>query len=387
MAQIKGFFHVANVCKGWGVVHYIAKDVAELPALVQENGVLSLLQTTSVAEYFQLQARGNWPYKQLVYECLDMDDAFRGSVVRFFALLDNEYEVVMFRDAHATLPRDNQYDKKWTSTWLEKTDRRFFMYTAPWYNPAHSNGNHVPFAASWGARNVRFPTGGCISKTEWISSFGLFDSLKDRGYGIDERLLHKVIQEFQSDDALFPSFEENTFFVGMTWLVYLFYNPPYPQDFIRGSGSEQYFHLEKTHAKSMNTYYGGIRCSMIDAITDCAISLHKDPEKITCDEYFKFIEDRQKTNRSYRRLPSRWHIWEYLFLPHKPDNQPLLAYLRLMAKNALVNKPNEHLMHVCDNNEFLFIGDAFEPAENIYHPRSLLKIRLPDEHPLHGLGK
>lgn len=143
---------------------------------------------------------------------------FIGTVARYYVLQDPEFEVVLFRDAHSTLPNRNyKYDRSWYETWINAANKRFWIYHGAFYNPVHFNNVKSGFAATWGARKPDgFPS--ILKVEEYSEIFGhtnidptLFYEAPT--YGIDERLLYRMYKD--------PKYMKHAYLVGFTHFMYL----------------------------------------------------------------------------------------------------------------------------------------------------------------------
>ena len=399
LGQIENFKFALNIFKGHSILHFLDSNIINLPSLTINNNVVGIDTGKTVGQYLIDYAnKEQIPYRLYSYSCPSFSkvDPYYGTVVRFIALRFSYIKSILFRDAHSTTPNANQIDYDWLRHWYYSTNKKFMMYTAPWYNPSHASGDHVPFAATWAAKNINFPNDGCLTESEWNSSFGLlkqYDNtnfISKSNYGVDERLFGSIFLKP-------PFLEKDFYFVGITWLFYIFYNPPHTDSFYRYDpadeaknnimffGKEVYLRKETKHYSSILSYFGTIKCQAYDVLQDCALFLNKLVNQVTIDEFFNAIEKLQRNNPNgtYARLPSKYHIWEYLFKTDGFDqNKSLLNYVENMAKGLLENHPSENLEKICDNSMFTFIGDSFQPDKNIYENTNLQIINLPNGHPL-----
>ncbi len=141
-----------------------------------------------------------------------------GSIIRFLTLQDPYFEIVLFRDAHSTLPNRNYtYDREWYETWIYKTNKKFWTYHGVFYNPPHFAGLKSSFAATWGCRKMIGETS-ILLPENYKKIFG-FDKVDEEyfyhetSYGIDERLIYRLTKD--------PTFVEVTYLVGIVHFVYL----------------------------------------------------------------------------------------------------------------------------------------------------------------------
>lgn len=216
----------------------------------------------------------------LGFDCSNITDTvWYGSIVRFVPLVTGEFDVVIFRDAHSTIPNpNNKYDRNWYETWYNLSGdefKKYWLYQMITYNPAHAKGEKVPFAATWSARAELTKDGELLpimSPELWNGYFG--DPDKDPGvyfpdfdtnqdveqlapgqYGIDERIFSQLIYETE--------FLENSYIVGMTWLAFLFNSEANPRQFSQYSDEGNIIYCAPRsglHSIRVHTYLTEARC-------------------------------------------------------------------------------------------------------------------------------
>lgn len=152
-----------------------------------------------------------------------------GSIVRFFALQDPRFEIVLFRDAHSTLPNRNYiYDRGWFNTWLTQ-NKKYWMYHGAFYNPPHFSGVKSGFAAAWGCRRLPESTSQSIfTPIRYGEIFGFTTEdnelfYKQTTYGVDERLLYRLYKD--------PNLVGDSYLVGIAHFMYLFRGQENPRNY------------------------------------------------------------------------------------------------------------------------------------------------------------
>lgn len=279
-----------------------------------------------------------------VYNCDEITQSpWFGTLVRYIPLITGGFEVVLFRDAHSSLPNKNTpYDRQWFDTWMSLSGdefKQYWFYQMITYNPAHAGYNKVPFAGAWGARaasddkNYDYPI---ISLELWNDYFFNpqqdwpvmvtdFDTKEQNVWlpavnsrGIDERILFKISQD--------TDFMDNAYIVGITWVVYLFKPEINPRDFSIyydkkiGTVGDSVFCLKKNsiQAASAYTYFPEARCILV-----YIAEIYGDGWQTRICDLWDIIEKLQTMQCSSREslllkqlamlVPSKMHIWEQLF--------------------------------------------------------------------------
>jgi len=142
-----------------------------------------------------------------------------GSVIRFTVLQDPQFNCVLFRDAHSTMPNRNyKYDRSWYNTWRINTGYRIWTYQSAFYNPPHADGQKAPFAAVWGVCKRHPDSYSLFTDEEYRDIFGFQNEdaklfYGRTSYGVDERLMYRITNK--------PIWNNSTYFVGVTHLLYL----------------------------------------------------------------------------------------------------------------------------------------------------------------------
>ena len=150
-----------------------------------------------------------------------------GSIVRFFALQDPRFEIVLFRDAHSTLPNRNYiYDRGWFDTWLTQ-NKKYWIYHGAFYNPPHFSGVKSGFAAAWGCRRS-YDSDTIFTPTKYGEIFGFTNEdadlfYKQTTYGVDERLLYRLYKD--------RNLVRDSYLVGIVHFLYLFKGQENPRNY------------------------------------------------------------------------------------------------------------------------------------------------------------
>lgn len=183
----------------------------------------------------------------------DVDNTigFIGSITRFLVLQDPKYDIVLFRDAHTTLPNRNYvYDRQWYNTWINDTRKKFWIYHGAFYNPSHFNHVKSGLAATWGVRKLYGERKIFDGEYKKIFSYDTIDTDDINGrffdrssYGIDERLMYRLYKN--------EHFTDLTYLVGITHMLYLWAGQENPRAF--KSIDDFHDNPEKHFGKGINT--------------------------------------------------------------------------------------------------------------------------------------
>lgn len=439
-----------NNWKEYGVIHFLSLETAFLPWV--EDGIYT--NKTLSQHYLELNSQFPGKYKQYIYTCPNFQThtnitywnhisrqkknttittPYFGTLVRFLPLIIPGVDVVLFRDAHTTMPNPyNNIDKRWCDYWLT-TDKKFWMYHAPYYNPYHAYGEHVPFAATWGARRITNRT--ILTSKEWNDTFGNITHIDNKNwyykdsYGIDERMFYKSLSQY-IDSVNGKTFIENTYLVGMTHLFYLFLNPSFPQDYSRFYENNSFINttptdLSKSLGETINIHnnsvytrnvkhwwvgrsmYNDIRCTLLSMLKEYSGKYGMNITDVKVNTFFNYIEHIQSemnTTGSYverqmvYQLPSKYHIWEYIFDydTHIVD-KPMIPYLEEVSKGFEQESRGKPIMwdilNSCKLTTRMFIGDVFNLYPHYYFNsddtrKNLPNVNtLPEWHPLRNANK
>lgn len=326
---------------------------------------------------------------------------FLGSIVRFLPLQDPQFNTILFRDAHSTMPNRNYlYDRKWYETWQQQPTLRFWMYHAPHYNPPHAEGLKTSLAATWGAKKINNYTP-ILSPNEYSNWFGFNvtgnNFFNKPGYGIDERIMYKLVRD--------DEFLRSTYFVGMTFLYYLItgqdnprqyqifrqdqesgilIEPPndvavdllegirYPQPILQTTSDQNYICRPLSFSMPSYSFFTDIRCVLLYSITQAAIDLSKQKEELTMYEYFSWLEEKIRNNRGtafeinlLQMIPPRWNLFHYLFSTNMNENEKrIINFLKDGISSLGVNR--DIIENTCDVNKYMWTGNVFNFDEIIY---------------------
>lgn len=425
------------------IVHFISPDVATIP-FIEVNNSKYYYTNINLLEYYcnTLLSKYRGRYFPLIYKCNDFSiqkklivlkeqqlkietltltkDPFFGSLVRFLPLIFPAVDVVLFRDAHQTMPNNkNTYDLTWKNYWLNNTNKRFWMYTSIYYTPQHTNGEKTPFAATWGARKFKGEDS-IFTIDQWVKTFGFLDTInnnsffKKEGYGIDERMFYYVINNW-IDYRDQSNFINNTYLIGITWIIYLFSHPSNIHEFGRYNNpnatniTPSIETLKTTNPKILDdyirpinfmwtntSYFNEIRCTLV-----YMIKFLSKTSIVTINSLWSIIEEKQRNLKNanfdnsidifilfklYSMIPSRYHLWETLFDHDIDETLEITTFLNNFSESLLRKKLN--IFNSCDIVSKYFIGNDFDYNKYTDNIISILpnNIPLPENHPLHNIN-
>lgn len=382
--------------KEYDILHFIDYYILDLPAPYINDEKFYVRNDRTIATFFQDELK-NYKnrYAFFQYKCdrfLNPDTGrhynYFGSLIRFTALIIPELDVVIFRDAHSTMPNPkNSIDSVWRDHWLFATEKKFWIYNMVNYNPFHTLGERTMLAASWGARKIEGEKT-IFSIDLWNSSFGYIDKINQNDFfmkpthGIDERILLFLTRN--------QEFLDNSYIIGVTWLFWLFFPQHNPRSLSRYEGDKQDsdgIELTKINDIQMNnkdgvpyntkeysimagiqTYYKEVICT-IKYINEL---LQKQKERsITVDELWQQIEEYQRdecddimkcelVKKLTSIIPSRNHFWEYIFdIDQKYDEILNLSLIEYLESNKYFNTLKLDMNNICDVVKKYFIGGKF----------------------------
>jgi hypothetical protein len=226
-------------------------------------------------------------YRLFVYSQPESLSPYWGTVVRFLPMLMPEVDVVLFRDAHSTIPnslevpvptRDgpmllNALDRAWVTKWEQEPDKPYMFYTMAGYQPDHAMGFRRPLAGAWGAKKInglRLILGEDIFTTYLFNpKFAASAKGNNSVYGVDEQLLYNFITS--------PGIVGQSQFIGIVWLLYLFFPQTNLERFTkkkiktaRAGEEAPVEEMEKCigagNIMMSNNFYNSARCIMYSAI-------------------------------------------------------------------------------------------------------------------------
>ena len=328
----------------------------------------------------------------------------------------------------------NNIDSKWRDTWLT-TDKKIWTYTGAFYNPIHSGNMKVPFAATWAIRKTAGE--GTIMTLDNFKRF--FDIpelnsnkfLQEYLYGIDERLMLNMVKKYNLNGR---TYDQDTFFVGIVWLGYLFGSQTMPQQFqtmdtnppeitqnisldingnlsvsrprstdlytnipklyMYGPGASQTQIIRKPDGNLLPEYsfYQDIRCVIKYIVIYLAEKFGKTENGVTFEEFFDYVDEKHRNilSKDKRTLydnlilmvPSKYHIWDYIFRDVVQDTSPIKPYFLQLNNFSWDN--------LCDINEKYFVGDAFDFTQYVNRGSGNLPANIqnyPDDHPNNVVNK
>ena len=242
-----------------------------------------------------------------------------GSIVRFMVLQDPFFDIVLFRDAHSTMPNRNYtYDREWFDTWI-LSNKKFWLYSGAFYNPPHVFGLKSGFAAAWGVRKINNNSIFSLGEYNKYFNFDKIDEDKFYGmtnYGVDERIMYR----FYNDDKIIS----NSYIVGIVHLIYLIigqnnprintsllkndpvsqlHDTPYDSASLKNNNIIPNIGIKypenynvKLYCKQLDfvdrpyNFYTDLRCSFIYSLQMISDILNKNIIEITAGEYFNELE-------------------------------------------------------------------------------------------------
>lgn len=309
---------------------------------------------------------------------------FFGSLVRYFPLIMDNVEVVIFRDAHSTMPNTkNQYDLEWKNTWLNKTVKKFWSYQSITYNPPHTYGNKAPYAAAWAARKLT-GEGRILTGQQFNNFFDITKPFHDRpesgGYGIDERLFSLFMSSYKNTSNG-ASFIDDSYIVGMIWLYYLFNSQLNPREFTITNNNMLIRPL--TSINTSYPYLAESRCIIYYLLKEYALGLDT-----IADDAWSIIESQQSPAQSsvlapnYRTyldlinlIPNRRFLWDFLFNVNLDVYTKTIRQILLSIGNGDSTPIPLDYDNMCDIIPKYFTGGLFDYDD--YINRKLSHKSLP----------
>jgi len=399
----------------YDILHFIDYYILNLPAPYIKDEKFYVRRDRTILTFIQkeLQRYKN-RYAFFQYKCDKFINPetgrhfnYFGSLVRFTSLVMPELDVVIFRDAHSTMPNpNNSIDSIWRDHWLSGTNKKYWIYNMINYNPLHTMGERTMFAASWGARKMKGDTS-IFSLDLWNKSFGYLkyvdqnDFFRKATHGIDERILLLLSRNQQ--------FLDESYIVGVTWLFWLFFPQHNPRTLSRYEGDKQDtdgFDLEKVNELKLNktedgvvvntkeysisggiqTYYKEVICT-IKYINE--LLQERKGGKITIDELWSNIEEYQGekcddimmcelVKKLTNNIPPRNHFWEYIFdVDPKSSHMFSLSLMEYLESNKYFNTMNLDMNNICDVVKKYFVGGKFNYDK--YDRELPIHLELPED--------
>ena len=311
-----------------------------------------------------------------IYTLNEPAGVYYGSIIRYRTLQDTRFDIVHIRDPHSTLPNTNMYDINWINHWIY-INKQFLMYTSPVYNPDHSNAyrqkiksverndnrykkRRIPFAATLSFRRIED-----IGQRLWAMLERPNYDIIDNKYGQDEQQLHFAMHQLNMNSNM-------CLYVGITWLQWIFHNV--------GINPETSLNLRWVQNNNVKNMFQDISCVTLLVLNYVFNHLKQSKPRnftirdVTMKEYFDYVEQKQiKGNTIYMLLPSRWHLWDYLFIDpnvNNIDNMSFYTYVETKIRNfpTIDNDNNQRepidIDSMCMSFK-IFYGKYYDP-ENQY---------------------
>jgi len=399
----------------YDILHFIDYYILNLPAPYIKDEKFYVKSDRTILTFIQkeLQKYKN-RYACFQYKCDRFTNTdtgrhynYFGSLVRFTALIMPELDVVIFRDAHSTMPNpNNSIDSVWRDHWLSATDKKFWIYNMVNYNPLHTLGERTMFAASWGARKIKGERT-IFSEDLWNESFGYLKSVDQNNFftkathGVDERIMLLLTRN--------QRFLDDSYIVGITWLFWLFFPQHNPRTLSRYKGDKQDtegMDLNKVNELKMNVDNDGVAVSTKDYSMTGGIQTYykevictikyinellqeKKGEKITIDELWQSIEEYQSENcndimmcelvkKLTNNIPPRNHFWEYIFdVDPKSSDMFSMSLIDYLEANKYFNTMNLDMNNICDVVKKYFVGGKLNYDK--YDRKLPLHLELPED--------
>ena len=402
----------------YDIIHFIDYFIINLPAPYLKDNKFYIRKDRTILTFLRKELKKyKNRYAFLQYKCNNFINPeterhynYFGSLVRFTALIIPEFDVVLFRDAHSTMPNpNNSIDAIWRDHWLMGTNKKYWIYNMINYNPLHTLGERTMFAAAWGARKMEgertiFPI------DLWNSSFGYIkyidqnDFFTKATHGIDERIILLLTRN--------KEFLDNSYIVGITWLFWLFFPQHNPRTLSRYKGDKQdkeQIEVDEFNKIKLNvsedgvpqntkeysiisgiqTYYKEIICT-IKYINELLQERQK--SKVNIDELWQYIEQYQEEEcddimmcqlikKLTSIIPSRNHFWEYIFdVDPKSSEMFSMSLKEYLKSNKYFNTLKLDMDNICDVVRKYFVGGKFNYDK--YDRELPDHVDLPEDIPL-----
>lgn len=323
------------------------------------------------------QHRGR--YVCIIYSCnsaVSCSSEYFGTVVRFTPLIMPDIDVVIFRDAHTTMPNPKtDYDVRWKNTWMNKTDKKFWMYNMVDYNPDHNLGRPTMFAATWGARKIGREKV-IFNKRMWdLFENGLI-AVKSEKYGIDEKLLLYFVNR--------PNFLKDTYIVGITHTINILLPKVNKRQFqrlvvkgqtldffeeVKPKSMKQTWNVDiedpedLSDVENITSYYSDIVCLLydMDRVMYETNGVHPNLNDLYYNiELIKTNTDNDYNSRLlkevYDPVPSRWHLWNFVFDYEDMKKFTLESYYKNYGQDAEIMLDT---VNYCGLTKKYFTGGEF----------------------------
>lgn len=283
-----GFIHFFHIDAFMTIYQAAQNGEAENSAII--NSIIELSNT--------LTTDGRTRFKLYFYKHPKHIPLFWGTVLRFLPLTMPAVDVVLFRDAHSSTPNYrcdmrfttrevtvaetmsvpcNSLDRTWVEFWEADATRKYMFYTMKGYQPVHALGDRRPLAGAWGAKKIDGDEQTIEDQT--ILNYNVFferlcnldlamSAFGNNGaYGVDEQLLYYFLTT--------PGVQQQSVFIGMTWLLYLFYPQTKMENLTKkklltkntnGSLENVEYCMTASNVLPSNNYNNSARCIIFSSI-------------------------------------------------------------------------------------------------------------------------
>jgi hypothetical protein len=268
----------------YGIYHLITKDLAD--AIFDRDSTQFKNDGGLTVDEYQLWvsifSTGRYCYGY--YNITDSSiSPYYGTCLRYIPLCIGHYDLVLFRDAHSTMPNStggtiilqdgkehetSSLDRRWIEhlEYPPNPNVQFMFYYFAGYQPVHAKGNPRLLAGAWGAR--RYPGyDSIITDDEFISVFGNGELAKrpeynESKYGVDEQMLNEFYRIY--------NLANRSIHIGITWILYLFYPMLQLKNKMHTSMElhDGQYCTQSSNVMSVNIYYGALRCLLVAAIKE-----------------------------------------------------------------------------------------------------------------------
>jgi len=263
-----------------------------------------------------------------------------GTMIRYFPLIMENVNVVLFRDAHSTMPNSKyNFDRTWYELWnnWDNRNKRFWLYQSITYRPLHSEGIKVPFAAAWGARRTS-GTRTILTVEQFNDLFDVnktFNGVREDGrYGIDERLFYLFIESYRNQGR---TFIDESYIIGIVWIYYLFNSQMDTSEYqiVKQNGKTYAIRELTSNLYTTYSYLAEDRCILYYILKRYANGLDTKIAKAwdIIDELSNPSTSLTQMDQAFtdmvRLIPQKQFLWEFLFnSPFDVDKSTILDELK-----------------------------------------------------------
>ena len=377
--------------QGFGIVFYCEKKILDLTCVFKIGNDIHTCNLT-YRDYINDIMKGFKKFKMIEYEQPKKmkEKDMLGSMARFEILKRQDVDVVIFRDAHTTLPNNRyDFDFEWCQTWLG-SGKKFWTYQSFHYKPAHVEGKRTSLAATWACKKTdghlltpeQFQTYFKFSddKEKHVNKQMVTDSDSDfytrRDYGVDERYMY-----FLSKSDLW---NQNIYVVNTAHFWVLLQGQDNPTSRLSNykinkdvNGGMQYCRpLKMFH--TTNPFYVDLKCIIKYSLIESAIynNLMKCGEtedipanvyeELTFGHFYTWLYNMwaKPSNRLLenllRMIPQQKNIWEYLFYNEGNINDTsVFQYLSYNGINIMTGPQ-------CDFYQELWYGHGYFHLDDLH---------------------